>query len=65
VKKAIVCVRNPLDIIVSEFNLHLTGTHNKNAENDLRKEFPEQWDWFVNQDIKTWHDFNDYWLKMA
>lgn len=45
--KAIVCVRNPLDIIVSEFNLHLTGTHNKNAENDLRKEFKDQWDWFV------------------
>lgn len=66
VNKAIVCVRNPLDIIVSEFNLHLTVTHNKNLENDLRgSDLKEQWDWFVHQDIKTWLDFNEYWINMA
>lgn len=58
-------MRNPLDIIVSEFNLHLTATHNKNVEGNISKEFPEQWDWFVQRDIKTWHDFNEYWIRMA
>lgn len=48
VNKAIVCVRNPLDIIVSQLNLHLTLTHNKNIENDFRTELKDQWDWFVH-----------------
>ncbi len=63
--KAIVCVRNPLDIVVSSFSLYLTGTHNKNIENDIRKEFQEQWDWFVKKEINTWKNFNDYWMNMA
>lgn len=65
VNKAIVCVRNPLDIIVSEFNLHLTATHNKNIDGNVAREFPDQWDWFVQRDIKTWHNFNEYWIRMA
>lgn len=58
-------MRNPLDIVVSSFSLYLTGTHNKNVENDLRKDYKEQWDWFVEQEVKTWKSFNAYWMRMA
>jgi len=43
----------------------LTLTHNKNIENDLLTELKNEWDWFVQSDIKTWLEFNDYWIKMA
>jgi len=43
----------------------LTLTHNKNIENDLLTELKKEWDWFVQSDIKTWVDFNDYWMKMS
>lgn len=40
-------------------------THNKNIANDLQTELGKQWDWFVKKDIKTWLDFNEYWMRMA
>lgn len=63
--KAIVCVRNPLDIVISLLNINLTLTHNKNIDNDVKTELKEIWDWYVQTQIKTWHDFNEYWIKMA
>ena len=43
----------------------MTLTHNKNIENDLLTELKNEWDWFIQSDIKTWLEFNDYWIKMA
>ena len=47
--KAIVCVRNPLDICVSAFTLRMTGGHSLNCENNISKDFPDIWSLFLKE----------------
>mmetsp|Transcript_18422 Transcript_18422/g.17541 ORF Transcript_18422/g.17541 Transcript_18422/m.17541 type:complete len:122 (-) Transcript_18422:420-785(-) len=63
--KAIVCIRNPLDIISSMFHLYLTTTHTKTCANDIPKEFPEEWEHIVKYGSNLSEKFNSYWIKAA
>ena len=65
VNKAIVCVRNPLDMLISHFNLYATASHNRTMANDICKEFADEWDFFVKGDMQTWLEYNEYWIRQA
>jgi hypothetical protein len=45
--RALVCARNPIDIISSYINLMITSCHSINIDNDIHLEFPEFWTWYV------------------
>ena len=63
--KAIVLVRNPLDMVVSLFQMCVTLTHNKTCENDFSKEFVTDWDFAVTVYTRIWTEFYAYWLNLA
>ena len=59
----LLCVRNPLDVIISNFLFLCTLTHNK-CINECPQDFTE-WDSFVTNEmtgIKKWHR---YWMDKA
>lgn len=45
--RAVLLVRNPLDIIVSQFMMSATLTHSKSCSNDFVNEFADEWQWLV------------------
>jgi hypothetical protein len=45
--RTVLLVRNPLDIIVSQWMMSTTMTHNKTCSNDFTVEFASEWDWLV------------------
>lgn len=51
VSKAICCVRNPIDVIVSEFNTVLTWTHNKSPEGNQHILHAEKFDKLIKDKI--------------
>jgi Sulfotransferase domain len=57
------CVRNPLDVFVSEFMQIATMTHNNDTNEDFTK-FPE-WSTHVQQEIGIWKRWHTYWLDKA
>ena len=63
--KAIVCVRNPLDICVSAFTLRMTGGHSLNCENNISKDFPDIWSLFLKESIALFNNFYDFWIQVA
>lgn len=42
--KAIVVVRNPLDVLMSTLQLINTASHNNKLEFDVSREYPRFWD---------------------
>jgi hypothetical protein len=52
--KAVVLVRNPLDMITSLFQFAMTLTHNRNIANDWIVEFADEWDWSIKQYTNLW-----------
>lgn len=59
---AIALVRNPLDMIVSLFQMAMTLTHNRTLVGDWHIDFAEEWDWAIKQYVNLWRDFYNYWL---
>lgn len=47
-ERAILLVRNPLDAIVSLFNMVCTGSHNKSIHDDDFTKFSSAWDDFID-----------------
>jgi thiol-disulfide isomerase/thioredoxin len=45
--RAVLLVRNPLDIIVSQFMMSTTVTHSRTCANDFTVEFADEWKWLV------------------
>ena len=50
--KNLVVVRNPLDVIISWYQLVVTGNHVQKVAYNLSTEFPETWDWWVRHMVK-------------
>jgi len=63
IEKALFIVRNPVDAIISFFNMTATQTHDMQIfEEDyhlLDKIFKD----FVEQEVTVYRDFNNFWLK--
>ena len=57
------CVRNPMDVFVSQFIQLCTMTHNKNTIEDFTQ-FP-QWKLHIEQEVKIWRYWNEYWIAKA
>ena len=47
-ERAILLVRNPLDSIVSLFNMVCTGSHNKSIHDEDFTKFASAWDDFID-----------------
>ncbi|CAI2363576.1 unnamed protein product [Moneuplotes crassus] len=60
--KCILLVRNPLDAIISLFNMIATGTHNCSMSEEDFTSFNDYFDMFVSQEIAVWRDFHSYWI---
>lgn len=63
--KSVVVVRNPLDVAVSMFQMGVTQTHTKSCNNEINKEFEEDWEWMVKNRSEAWNFFYEYWLDLA
>ena len=62
VNKAICSVRNPIDAIVSEFNLILTWTHDEKVKQDFHIDFKEDWEIFVKKEFDLWVAYHLFWI---
>lgn len=62
-QKCILEVRNPLDCIASLFNMVATATHTHSMDTTDFFKFFDEWTDFVEQEVKVWKDFHDYWLN--
>jgi hypothetical protein len=65
VSKAIVCIRNPIDTLMSYFEFKITYSQNKSCDPTLYKECKEEWEWFFIEHMIMWKQFYDYWVKIA
>ena len=65
VKKAVVCVRNPIDTMASYFEFKVTYSQNKTCNPVLYKEHAGEWDWFLREHLDMWSKFYDYWIEIA
>jgi hypothetical protein len=63
--RAVLLVRNPLDIIVSQFMMSTTMTHSRTCTNEFNVEFAAEWDWLVKQQAALWNQFFAYWIELA
>ena len=45
--KMICIVRNPTEVIISWLNLVATSSHNVKQPFDVEKDYPNYWDWWV------------------
>jgi Sulfotransferase domain len=63
--RAVLLVRNPLDIIVSQFMMSATLTHSKSCSNDFVNEFAEEWQWLVKSQALLWNEFFKYWIELS
>mmetsp|Transcript_18614 Transcript_18614/g.17707 ORF Transcript_18614/g.17707 Transcript_18614/m.17707 type:complete len:142 (+) Transcript_18614:590-1015(+) len=61
----LVCVRNPLDVLVSSLNFLVTLTHNKQINEDYTKIFPQIWETCIKEDISMWKMWHQYWIEKA
>lgn len=65
VSKAIVCVRNPFDVVCSAIQLRLTFTHNLTSKNNIALEFPEFWDGYIKNTAWLYNITLEYWTQVA
>ncbi|CDW90322.1 fbox domain containing protein [Stylonychia lemnae] len=57
------CVRNPLDVFVSQLLQICTMCHNQDINEDFTQ-YPE-WALHVNQEVMIWKKWHQYWIDMA
>ena len=60
--KCILLVRNPLDSIISLYNMIATGSHNYSMTDEDFEKYNTYFDMFVSQEIAVWRDFHSYWM---
>lgn len=65
VSKVILCVRNPLDVLVSYFNFSYTWTHSKQIKQEYHIDFKEIWESDVKFLFKIWVLFHKWYLNLA
>ena len=61
-ERSILLVRNPLDAIVSLFNLSTTYSHTLSVTEDTYTRFSNIWKNYVEAELKVWRDFHKFWL---
>ena len=59
----ICCVRNPLDVFVSELIFFASMTHSKDINEDIST-FPE-WDIHIALNVRVWKRWHDQWMAIA
>ena len=75
VHKCLLVVRNPLDCIVSMYNMIATGSHStgigasnyigpesKRATLNAAGKFQALWEEYVQQEVEVWREYHAYWL---
>ena len=64
--RAILLVRNPLDVLVSQFCMVATASHHLSISDAdwSRQELRQIFEDFVRQEITVWVDFHEFWIKM-
>ena len=60
--KCVLLVRNPMDSIMSLYNMIVTGTHYCTMTNEDFEKFNSWFDLFLSQEIVAWRDFYAYWM---
>ena len=60
----ILSIRNPFDQVVSFITLILAKVHWIRIKNDLKTEFPAQWDHIVKYYTKQYVEFYTYYLTL-
>lgn len=65
VNKAIICVRNPTDTLISYFEFKMTYSQNQSVDSSFYKNNPKDWDWFLKEHMDMWKKFYDYWIDVA
>ena len=61
-ERSILLVRNPLDAIVSVFNLFSTRSHTLSVTEDTYTRFSNVWKSYVEGELKVWREFHKFWL---
>lgn len=61
-ERSILLVRNPLDAIVSVFNLFTTRSHTLSVKDDTFTRFSNVWKSYVEGELKVWKEFHKFWL---
>tara|TARA_B110000208_G_scaffold6750_1_gene8627 strand:- start:2393 stop:3652 length:1260 start_codon:yes stop_codon:yes gene_type:complete len=64
-RRIVLLVRNPLDSLVSYFNMMCTMSHTTSIEESEYERFRAEWDGFVAEEIEMWHRFNSWWMDRA
>lgn len=61
-QKCILLVRDPIDAIVSLFNLNATSTHNFSISNKDWGKHMDIFEDFLEREIEIWVKFHEYWM---
>jgi len=64
ISRAVVIVRNPLDVLVSWFNMMATNVHNYTLPDETFQTFSDLWENFVEHEVEMWSGFHDYWMAV-
>ena len=62
-QRAVLLVRNPVDAIVSVFNMVMTNTHSVSIHDDTFVRLSNCWDMIQKFHMQCWVEFTEYWLK--
>lgn len=63
--KSILCVRNPLDVLASQFSFMFTWTHSKSMIQQFHLDFKDTWERMVRYQIHKWAAFHRWWMQHA
>lgn len=64
IKKTVVSVRNPIDVMMSFLNFKLTFSHTKSVGNEFSDEFQKEWLWFIEEMHYMWEKQYTYWRNI-
>ena len=64
-QRIVLLVRNPLDALVSYFNMMCTMSHTTTIAKDEYNRFGAEWHSFVAEEIEMWHRFNSWWIERS
>ena len=60
--KCVLIVRNPMDTVISLFNMVATRTHTLSMIDEDFEKFNSLFDVFLEQEVTVWRDFQKYWM---
>ena len=59
--KCVLVVRNPLDCLVSFFNMAVTASHNNSIHDEDYELLKNVFDGYIREEIQVWKEFHAYW----